>query len=723
MKLVNLHNKDRYIWKFLRDDNGNQIIEEDTTFHPFFYEPDEKGTFTGYDGVKLRKVVASSPSDIPKQRSNRSYSSNIVYTKNYMIHKVPSLELCPVKYLFIDIEVLMEKGDVIDDVVRKGNRIVTCISIYNSLYKSIHTLWIKDMPGNTLAEQEKWLLEEFISYFQKEKPDLWLSWNVDFDYTYLHNRYANYFSSKISPINQSRSSNIKDFDNIFFPAGISILDYLRLFKKVSMREPSYKLDFIAQKYFGEKAWGHEDFFELNDSVRDKNINDIKRMVKIEEKFKVLQYFDSIRRLVKVQWEDLYFNSFIIESLLFDEAIKHNVVLPNGGNAEDNDETFEGAIREAVETGVLFDIGKFDLASAYPNMIVNFCLDPSNIRKEKGHNTIEINGIHFEQNENTLCPAMVKKILVLKDNLKAELGKCKPDTPEYKQAKLNYDAIKAVVNSAFGAFGLPQFRLYDNKVAASIAFLVRDVLAYSMKRLEEIGIKVVYYDTDSIFTNCKDDIRDVLNDFVKDWGIEKYQKTKLDADFGYEGYFSKLFIVTICRYVGELVTKKGTEWEIKGVEMKRADTPEYSKKFQKELIDKCFERLSEDKVVAWINEEKIRIKSLPIQDYSIPCKLSGKEYKVRTITNRAFDNRKEIDSKFNVDFGELFYYVFVNNSSKDKFGKERDVIAFKAGEDYRVIGINWNEVIRRNILLKAESIFEAMGWSTSRLHNSNQRTLF
>jgi len=710
MQLLNLHNKDRFVYKFLRNEEGIQLIEKDESFWPFYFEPDDNGDFVSYDGIRLKKITTTTPSDIPKQRSNRSYSSNVIYTKNYMIHKVDKLDLTCIKYFFIDIEVMTKRGDTVETIVRKGNRTVTCISLYNSLSKSIQTWWIKDMPGNTLEEQEKELLDRFIIYFKKEAPDLWLSWNVNFDYCYLHNRYKNYFANSISPLGQSRSSDVRDYDKIYYPAGVSIIDYLRLFKKVSMREASYALDYIAQKYFKEESWGKEDFTVLSDTVKEKNINDIKRMIKIEEKFKILKYFDSIRRLTKSQWEDLYYNSRIVESLLFEEAKNRNVVLSNNRTGEKG---FAGATREVVKTGALFNIGKYDISSAYPSMIVNFCLDKNNIRQYPNDNTITIQDVHFEQNPDCLQTSMVKKVLILKDNLKSELGSHKPDTDDWKQSKINYDAIKAIVNSFFGV----------SEVAGTIAFLVKDVLEYVIERLGEIGIEVVYYDTDGIFISSIDDISDVFNDLVNEWARVRYNKENIKVDFTYEGYYERLFILTKCRYVGDLVTKKGIEHEIKGVEMKRADASKYSKVFQKELIDKILNKVDQEEVIKWIIKEQKRIKELPLSDVSFPCKLNDIDYKSRTIFVRALEYRKDIDPNFDVDVGELFYYVFVNNSEKDNEGKIKNVIAFRENESFKIMGIGWNDIIRRNILLKAESVFEAMGWETARLNNTRQLTLF
>ena len=103
-------------------------------------------------------------------------------------------------------------------------------------------------------------------------------------------------------------------------------------------------------------------------------------------------------------------------LLLEEAKNKNIILPNK-QKEQEKEDFQGATRDSLTTGTLFDIGKFDLTSAYPSMMVNFCLDPQNIDPGETDDNINVNGIYFRQNEEALLPSAVKKILILKNNLK------------------------------------------------------------------------------------------------------------------------------------------------------------------------------------------------------------------------------------------------------------------------------------------------------------------
>jgi DNA polymerase elongation subunit (family B) len=712
--LLNIYNSGKKIYLFERFDD-KLVITEDDTFSPFYYEPDKNGKHKSYDNIRLRKVEVNHPAEIRKFRSSESYSSDVPQTKNYLIHKIDTIDKSKIKYLFLDIEVYAK---TIPDV-RTAEQPISCVSIYNSFTKDVKTWWILDYKG-TLLQQEKKLLDNMMTYIVQEQPDLILSWNVDFDYTYLYNRYnvlygkSKSFSNIISPINQSHSGN-HEYETEY-PAGISIMDYLAMFKKVFMREPSYTLDAVSQKYLKDKAWGSSNFGELTQDIKDKNINDVIRLQKLEDKFCLIEYFDEIRRLTKTEWEDLYHNSFIMENLLMIEARKKGIVLPNRPQRSEDDEAFEGAAREAVKTGALFDIGKFDLTSAYPNMVVNFCLDSMNIVDDDSG--LDINGIRFQQDPTALLPTMVRSILELKDIRKHELNQLSKGTNEYTIAKIKYDAIKGVVNSAFGVMGFSSFRLYDNRVASAITFLVRDLLLYSREQIKKLGYDVIYWDTDSVFLTTKNDISGQLNQFIQDWAKLK-GKSSINLTYEYEGYFSSIFIIALCRYIGTLVTKKGIEKEIKGAEAKRANSTKYEGQFQMRLIEQILNKSHKDSIIKWIENEKKMIKSASLEDIAFPCKSNSKQ----PVVMRAIRNTNSINP-LNVVVGEVMWWIYVIPQMRDKDGKDIDVLAFTKA-DKTVLSkhkIDYDEIIRRNIQQKATTIFEANGWDTFDLQDSGQLSL-
>jgi len=693
LPILNISNNRRDLYLFTRNESGVQDIQKVSDFFPFYFEKTSLKTTTySYDSVPLRKVIVSEPKEITKSKSANSYSSDIKFPVNYLIHKVDSITKTNIKYCFLDIEVLCS------DIPEENSALypISCITVFNSFSKETKTWYLGDYTKDSIYNEDK-MLEDFVAYIHKERPDLILCWNSAFDYNYLYRRIKD-FAKKISPINMQRLGVEED---IYYPAGISIIDYLKWFKKVFMREGSYQLEYIAQKRLGRpKKYSNKDvdFSKLNDTIKLRNVDDVSIMCELEEKYQIIPYFDEIRRLCKCQFEDLIFNSRIIEMLLFTEAKKQNIILPNKPKQDDVEEgTFEGAARDLSAPGLYENVGEFDLASAYPQMIVNFCLDSRNIKETKEENCIEINGVYFKQDQNALLPLVIKPLLISKDKLKKEVK----ENPNDKTLAIKYDAIKGMVNSAFGICGLPYFRLFNLHVASSITFLVRDLLMYVKEKIELDGLRVIYYDTDALMITTKENIVDRLNQYVKDWALEKYGKNDITLIFDWKGYFDKLFLLSTCHYYGILHGKK--EPILKGIEGKRSSSSKYEAYFQLELLNKIVNDGNNIEVEKWVQGEVERIKTLPLEEVAFPCKIANKVYVNVPVFKRALDTTQKINKKFKVSKGEQFFYIYMQN---------KEVLAFTS-EDKDFIDrskIDWNFMIERSIFTKALKIFNAMKWT-------------
>lgn len=709
MKLVNIANQGRSIFLFTRQEDYTLTIKKVDNFYPFYYEPDDSGDYKAYDGTKLMKIIVNEPYEISKMKSPTSYGSDIKFVNNYLVHEVPKLEQTSIKYFFLDIEIMT--SDLPD--VKLAKLPVSCVTIYNSESKEYKTFFLGDYEG-TIKQKESRLLGDLLDYFKQEKPDIWLSWNVDFDYIYLHQRIK-HFAKEISPINSSRNSREKD---IYYPDGISILDYLTMFKKVNMRENSYKLDSVAEKYLGKgKKYKEVDFSDISEDLRNRNREDVELLVKLEEKFNIIGYFNEIRLFSKALWEDLTHNSLILDSVVLNEAHRRGIVL--GNKFDQNDvEDFElvGAYRRS-DPGIFFDIYKADVASMYPNQLVNFCLDPVNIVPENedserldSYDMVSIEGTKFYQNKDAILPYLAIKLMSIKDDLKKQLKQTKINSEESKILQMKYDAYKGLVNSLFGVTAFPSFRLYNNKVASAITFLARDLLHYTEDFMIGNGYKVIAVDTDALMYSAEEDKIDLLNDLVQQWA-KKYNKESVDIKFESEGKFTKLLILGRCHYYGYIDTGKGIKREIKGVEVKRSSSSKYESYFQENLIEKILNKEAKEKIIAWVESEKIRIKTLPLEEISFPCKLTNKQYKVMPIFKRAYENTKNLIKDFKVSLGENFFYIYIKSIGFDSSSKDINVLAF-TNENKKFIDIkrvDWQEIIRRNIDTKADNIFECIGW--------------
>jgi DNA polymerase elongation subunit (family B) len=752
--LQNIASIGKEIFLFCRQRDGKLTIQKDLSFCHYFYEPTSQGIFQTIDGKKVSKIFCREPSQIKNKKTEFSYEADLSFSKRYMIDKIGEILPSPTKYLFIDIEILTKELPSYSN----PNKPITCISVYNSLSKTIQQWFVWDYYNSLneqlpIEEQEDLLLKDFVKYIKNEQPDLLLGWNFcNFDYPYLAARIKRLwdldFAELISPINKTRYG--RKIDEIPYPAGISILDYLDLFKKIYRGEVSYALDSIAMKYLNVESVGKVDFNQISEEVKNKNFIDIQRLVGIEDKLGIINYYDEIRRMGKCLWEDLTWNSKVLDMMLLSEAKNKGIILPSKHYASEeivyDDVEFEGAYRRA-ELGRFENLYKLDLSSAYSMAIIDFCLDIANLTQNKNELKIDITdretnevkySTYFKQNSNALLPNLARKLIIKKDYLKKQLKSLDPESVEGKDLQIKYDAVKALVNSLFGVTALKVFRLYKVEIASAITSIVRNLLHYVEIKLQEQGMKVIYLDTDSVFIQAKNNPLELCNQLVKQWAKEKYNKNTIGIEFDYEGVYEKILIVAMCHYVGFLKKKDGKiKKEIKGVESKRKDSSKFMQEFQTKLIDKILNNEAQSKIVEFINQEKIRIKTLPIIDIGFPCKInSEKEYKSIPIFSRALDYSKELFG-FTKNSGDTFYYCYVKSmgettrkskrllknkqtgqkeerTSETKI--EKNVLAFDEEHFDHVKNIDWNKMESKTITDKCKKIFVALNWDISIINN-------
>jgi len=369
--LKNIANIGNKIYLFNRQKDGSLTIMQDTIFKPYFYEEDPKGIYQTIDGKKVSKITCREPGEIKRRKTDTSYEADVIYPKRYMIDKVSEILPSPTKYLFIDIEIQTKELPS----YLNPDKTITSISIYNSLEKTIRNWFIKDYLEDLIFEKldykqdklemaEDDLLKNAIRYIKDTQPDLILGWNfVQFDYPYLAARIKRLWNLElaelISPISKMRYG--RKEDEIPYPTGISILDYLDLFKKIYKGEVSYALDSIAHKYLNTPLNKKADFSQITEEIKEKNIEDIKKMVGIEKEKKIIPYYDEIRRMGKCLWEDIVWNSKVLDMMLLSEAKSKGIVLPSKHYGEDFIEEieFEGAYRKC-DTGRFENLYKLDL---------------------------------------------------------------------------------------------------------------------------------------------------------------------------------------------------------------------------------------------------------------------------------------------------------------------------------------------------------------------------
>lgn len=674
LPIQNICNNGREVYLFCRQDDGSLKIFKDNTFDPFYFEPDPNGKDRSISGLPLKKIYVNDPRDIKKCRSPKSWLSDLAFTKQYMIENVDEIIPSNPKIAFVDTEVLMPEFYSPEDN-KDMPYPISCISLCNYNTKNIDSFFVLDFNGGSIEEKEHNLLDSFANHVKTESFDIVSMYNANFDYLTWFYRNKD-IGKMMSPIGMDRWTG----EGIMKPAGISILDYMGMFRKSYNKGiKSYALANIAKQFLGrDKRYPDVKFDQLDDTIKLRCEDDVRIMMELEDKFKIIPRFNWLRTFTHSVYEDLPMefikeegkvrtqsnNSKPWESLLLKECKKRNLVAPSKLEIPERDE-FEGAERSSPYKGRFFNKIAVDVASAYPQIIIDFCLDSSNYVKDPStydepYQLVQIKDYYFKQNPEALLPKMVKKVLDEKNKLKKILKNTSVDSPSFDRLQAEYDATKAFLNTSYGSTSNRYFRFFDSKIAECTAFMQAEHLKFIMTELEKQNVKTIYYDTDGLILDTDKNITSDINKLVQKWA-NTYGKDKINLSFDYEGLFERIFIKATCNYVGDLRKSNGdVERKERGVEARRSDASKYISIFQRELIERILKNETEEQILAWVKQEIANFDKQPLEDIAFPCRL-GRDisaYATSVVKDGKTINRKP----------PVFITAYLNSKNKFKMKK-------------------------------------------------------
>lgn len=321
----------------------------------------------------------------------------------------------------VDIEVSTEGGF---PNIKEADKKITGISLYDMVTRTCH-VFILDEDGKVPNEDKKvdaWLPTGWKSASDEEKApvtiairafadeddllvsflDKWqecgftivTGWNVDFfDMPYLYTRIKACLGAKaakcLSPIG---TAYVNAHSEKLTLAGISVMDYILLYKKflAGKTEPSFTLGQIGKKLVGMdkiQYKGNLDNLYREDIAKflEYNINDVKIVVAIDVKLKLIDLYRNICHVGHVPYESFHMPARYLDgaSLMY---LRRNggIIAPNKPangreeyeeRMEEDEEGFSGAYVKPPVPGKYNWVFDLDLASMYPNIIISLNISP------------------------------------------------------------------------------------------------------------------------------------------------------------------------------------------------------------------------------------------------------------------------------------------------------------------------------------------------------------
>jgi DNA polymerase elongation subunit (family B) len=575
----------------LRGYENNKRIKRTIPFKPYLYIPSKvKSDYKTLEGTYVERVNFDSIYEA------RDFIREYKDVSNFKIYGMSNFDYLflsdaypkEVQYntdyisiVYIDIEVakaadgsfadvLLANGEVNAITLRKNNKSV-CLGLKAYYPQDNNVEYV-------LCEDEADLLRKFIFYWNHEdwQPDIISGWNIEgYDLPYLVRRISIVLgeesAKKLSPWGVIDTKNIfvrGKQQELFFPVGIQVLDYMQVYKKFSFKlQESYALDYIASVELNEKKVDYSEYgsldklYKLNpDLYYYYNIHDCALVARLEDKLGMIKQIITSAFIMKCNFNDIfatvkpwdcYIHSYLKQRNIVIPPVEHKDFIP-----------YEGAYVKEINPSVYGWIASFDVASMYPHIIQLCNISPETfVRKMKGVNVDFLlnNGIKTEQLKHENLAIAANGSLYRKDihgflpelmknmyDLRVSYRKRMNDAKRKKEAGDNSEeiireistcnntqqALKIAINSAYGAIANEYFRYYSQENAEAITLTGQFIIKFIAKKIDDylnhmLKTKNIEYccysDTDSVYVV----LDNVVQHIAKPTDTKNQIATKID----------------------------------------------------------------------------------------------------------------------------------------------------------------------------------------------------
>ena len=343
-------------------------------------------------------------------------------------------------------------------------------------------------------------------------------------------------------------------------------------------------------------------------------NDLIALEKIDQDLKLFDFYEGLRVLCGVKFEETLQNSKMIESILMRNHIKP---MPTRVYGKTTNESFEGALVLNPPIGIHDNVGVVDLAALYPTIIIAFDVSPD---------------------VDHTIPKVIGRLMAERERLRAIKLRGEADESTKKKEVV----LKFIINSFYGVLGWPAFRLYNPENAAFITGTGREINRYLQEVSKRLGYEPTYGDTDSLFikgiATSEDGLRlqGEFNAALREWATEKNAKIaptlkfeKLYRRIVFKKKASKDKGAAKKRYAGHLIWKDGSDvdkLDFTGIELKRSDQADITKLVMRKFLEELLLQGDIDAANRAVEEVSKKVRGGEVSIHSVAIPKGGRSEK-------------------------------------------------------------------------------------------------
>ena len=562
-----------------------------------------------------------------------------------------------IKRMAMDIEVELGVNEFKVPNAREAKQRVISVSFVGS--DGMNLVYILEREGFEFTKlHEKFPKDAKLFFFKNEKDllietfrKIWeypvvVTFNGDnFDLNYLFHR-ANKLkvNKKLNPIRVKRGFGIMSSAECDLVKGIHI-DLFAFFFNRSISGYAFggayssnSLNAISSALLGREKYQHEEeihdmqydilsWYNLKDSILTLDLTKFNNslvwnLIILLCRMTKMPIHETVRRQIST-W---------IQNIFYFEHRRRNFLIPRrseiselkeGGYSKSviEGKSFQGAYVVSPVPGIHFDVVVMDFASLYPSIIKEYNLSYETVscpHEDCRDNFVKGIPYHVCTHKMGIFAYVVGFFRDIRVKFFKPLSGDKSLTPKQRAYYTTIQqALKVFINGSYGVFGSKNFPLFCLPVAESTTGIGQYSIKQTIKKAENLGVKVLYGDTDSVF---------LLNPpKEKMQEIAEWSKKELDLDLEEEKTYQFLALSDRKKnYIG--IYEDTQAVDIKGLIAKKKNTPEFIKKVFNDMIKilrnihdyKQFIQARNDIVkIVRTNFKKIgKPNAFPLEDYAI-----------------------------------------------------------------------------------------------------------
>jgi DNA polymerase, archaea type len=560
------------------------------------------------------------------------------------------------------------------------------------------------------VESEAELISRFQAVVEDFSPDILVGFfSENFDLPYLFRRAQKYkLKLDLGP----------DYSQIIIGkrvqiTGMAHLDLSELIKRIFSRRVEFgieNIDKIAKEIVLENTFS----ITSSDAIEDlckKSMGEVKSYAYIYE-----QLFPFVLELSKLLnfsiKETLNLNPYqIAEWYVLRPAIQRNMLIPNKLQSQFIFDEKQDGLEFTPEEKVYKNIFSLDLRNMAASLSAKYnisfdsmrCADCKNITREDPW---------FCTTRKGMIPEMIDDLISRKSRISAILS----GTDESRKTialVARYEAIATLVHM-FSKYVLsPRGRYYDEEVAKSLKLIEERTKQQIIKKIQEKGFEIVYFDRDFVFAGLgkkrKEEsyvIAGILNELHY-------------ADVDVEGIFrAGLFIIHKKgkRFVKYALMLQDKSVKTKSFELVQRNTGNVTREAQEKAIKLVLENGNASAAFAYLHEviSKLRNRKFENKDIVISNEMQKEVDSYDSVWPFVAVARQMIAKGISVSKGSIVQYIVVH-------GKERVSDRAKMPEEVAEGDYDAEYYINTQLIPAVSDIFEAFGYTKESLVEVKEQT--